>query len=65
MNNLKSVIQNEQKDNAAHHTYDNLFLFDLIIIVSLCIKFDVRIFRRRNLCFDVLYFPNTSLMFFF
>lgn len=34
MNNLKSDIQKEQKDNASHHTFGNLFLLDLIIIVS-------------------------------
>lgn len=63
MNNLKSDIQNEQNDSAAHHTYGNLFLLDLTIVVSLCIKFDVRIFKRRSLCLGVLNFPNTSLTF--
>lgn len=32
-----------EKDNAAHHAYGNLFLLDLRILVSLRIKSDVRL----------------------
>lgn len=52
-----------KNDNAAHHTYGNLFLLDLRILVSLYIKSNVRIFRRGSLCFDAWYLLNTPKMF--
>lgn len=57
------LFEMNKNDNAAHHTYSDLFLLDLRILVSLCIKSNVRMFREGVHALMLGSFLNTYTVF--